>query len=152
MRKLHACALAIGCVLAFGAQAQSIAPSTGLGTARPSAIDVSANPNYHVYMFTLGGVRYIQVNDANGTVMGAVGTASGQFITLPVGAFARQVATPQQAPAAPSTALPAAAPTTVYNDGSVQVTATPLSDGTTALTATVSAVACDPIDCNLKVN
>ncbi|BFI94573.1 MAG: hypothetical protein RSP_00830 [Rhodanobacter sp.] len=150
MKTLHACVLAMGCMMVFGAQAQSVAPATGLGMARPNAIDVSTNPNYHVYLFTLGGVRYIQVNDVNGNVMGAVGTASGQFITLPVGAFAQQVSTPQQAPAAPSTAAPSTAPITVYNDGSVLVTATPMNDGTTALRAAPSAVACDPIDCNLK--
>lgn len=124
-------------------------PSTGLGQAWPNTTDVSTNPNWHVYVFTLGGIRYVQVNDLNGNVLGAVGTAGGQFITLPIGAFSQQVATPQQ-PAATSNATPAASPTTVYNDGASTVTATPMSDGTVQLHAAQASTSCDPVDCNIK--
>ncbi|RDS86861.1 hypothetical protein DWU99_00840 [Dyella psychrodurans] len=138
------------CVFGCASEAWAAQPATGLGQSAPNTSDVSTNPNWHVYVFAIGGVRYIQVNDVSGHVLGAVGTASGQYITLPIGAFSQQVATPQQAPAAPSSASPTAAPTTVYNDGATTVTATPLADGTTALTAAQSALACDPVDCNLK--
>jgi ABC-type transporter lipoprotein component MlaA len=89
-------------------------------------------------------VRYIQVNAVDGTVLGAVGTAGGQYLVLPIG-NATAVSTPQQS-ATTSTATPAASPTTVYNDGTTTVTATPMSDGTVALTAT-EAETCDPAAC-----
>lgn len=126
------------------------APSTGLGQAWPNTTDVSAHPNYHVYAFTLGGIRYLQVNDANGNVLGAVGTAGGQFITLPMGRFAQLVATPQQPAAVNTRARPAAASATVYNDGTTAMTATPMTDGTVLLRAAPAQTICDPIDCNIK--
>jgi len=123
-----------------GAASASDSTSTGLGQAWPNATDVSVSTNYHAYVFVLGGIQYIQVNDANGSVLGSVGTANGQFITLPIGKFARLVSTPQQA----------AATTTVYSDGKTTLTATPMSDGTTKLTATAAATAAtcsDPASC-----
>ena len=128
---------------AFAAQP----PASGLGQAWPNATDVSASPNFHAYVFMLGGIEYVQVNDANGYVLGAVGTANGQFITLPIGRFSQLVSTPQQAPAVTTTATPAAAPTTVYADASTTVTVTPLSDGTVSLQA-ANGCATDPAICN----
>lgn len=129
-----------------GAVAAATPPATGLGQAWPNATDVSQSPNYHAYVFVLGGIRYIQINDVNGNVLGSVGTIGGQFITLPVGKFAQLVSTPQQS-ATLTGASATSAPTTVYSDGTTTVTATPLSDGTTSLTALL---ACDPVDCNVK--
>jgi len=125
------------------------APSTGLGQSWPDAQDVSASPNYHVFVFVLGGVSYIQVNDFYGNILGSVGTANGQYITLPIGRFAQLVSTPQQ-PAPASNATPATAPVVVYNDGATTVTATPMSDGTLQLNAKGSTTQCDPVDCNIK--
>ncbi|EIL88042.1 hypothetical protein UU5_17797 [Rhodanobacter sp. 115] len=127
-------------------------PSSGLGQAWPNAADVSASPHWHAYVFTLGGVKYIQVNDLNGNVLGAIGTANGQFITLPIGAFSQLVSTPQQPAAntqAVAAAAPAAAPTTVYKDTTTQITATPMSNGTVMLKAvdTGGGGYCDPIVC-----
>lgn len=130
---------------AFAAQP----PASGLGQAWPNATDVSANPNFHAYVFMLGGIQYVQINDANGNVLGAVGMANGQFITLPIGRFSQLVSTPQQAPAVATTATPAAAPTTVYADTNTTVTATPLSDGTISLqAAAANGCATDPAICN----
>lgn len=123
--------------------------STGLGQSWPNTTDVSVSPNWHAYVFVLGGVQYIQVNDLNGNVIGAVGTANGQFITLPIGTSAQLVSTPQQPAAMATTAQPVAAPTTVYMDTAVQVTATPQSDGTVRLMA-VDAT-CDPVQCSNHV-
>jgi hypothetical protein len=122
--------------------------ATGLGQAWPNTTDVSASPNWHAYVFMLGGVKYIQVNDRNGNVIGAVGTSNGQFITLPIGTFAQLVSTPQQPAAVATPDQPATSPTTVYQDGAVQVTATPQTDGTVRLMA---ASTCDPIECNNHV-
>ncbi|HUB92304.1 MAG TPA: hypothetical protein VMA74_21450, partial [Dyella sp.] len=83
--------VAIG--LTSTAFAQTSAPATGLGQSWPNASDVSANPNWHVYVFFLHGVKYIQINDLNGTVHAAVGAANGTTIVLPVGVDAQNVTT-----------------------------------------------------------
>ncbi|WP_266181600.1 hypothetical protein [Dyella humicola] len=142
---------ALAALLSFGLVGTALAqpPATGLGQSWPNTTDVSANPNWHAYVFVLGGIKYVQINDLNGNVLGAVGTANGQFITLPIGAFAQLVSTPQQPAAVATGAAPAAQPSTVYQDSSVQVTATPQTDGTVQLRAAV-ANGCDPIDCNIR--
>jgi len=132
------------------ATAMAATPATGLGQSWPNASDVSTNPNFHVYVFALGGVKYIQVNDTNGNVLGSIGTAGGQFITLPIGRYAQQVVTPSQAATTPTTATAVASPATVYNDGATTITATPLSNGTMTLKAAAATPCTDPIDCNMK--
>ena len=139
---------ALGMFLGLGLSGMVAAaepPATGLGQAWPNATDVSANPNWHVYVFVLNGIKYVQVNDLNGNVIGAIGTAGGQFITLPVGQ-SRYVSTPQQRGARAS-AVQAAAPTTVYNDGSTVITAMPQSNGMTALSAAAASICTDPRNC-----
>jgi hypothetical protein len=133
-------------LLTFGLSGAAIAgaPSTGLGQAWPNAPDVSLSPSYHAYVFVLRGVQYIQINDTAGHVLGSIGTSAGQFIVLPIGRYAQQVSTPQQT-ASTTGAVPAAVPTTVYNDGSTTVTATPMSDGTTKITA--ASICTDPAAC-----
>lgn len=134
-------------VMGLSGAAIAGAPSTGLGQAWPNTADVSASPNYHAYVFVLGGIQYIQINDLNGNVLGSVGTAGGQFITLPIGKFAQLVSTPQQPAATTSNATPTASPTTVYNDGTTTVAATPMSDGTTTFSAAAVAICTDPAAC-----
>ena len=141
----RACLLGV-LALAVSGAAFADQPATGLGQSWPNATDVSSSPNFHAYVFTLGGIQFVQINDLNGNVIGAVGTSNGQFITLPVGRFAQLVTTPQQGPAVtPATAT--ASPSTVYQDSATTVTATPLSDGTMMLKA---AAACsgDPVLCS----
>jgi hypothetical protein len=150
MQKLSRAALAM--FLTIGVSGLAMAgspPTTGLGQAWPNAEDVSASPNWHVYVFVLNGIKYVQINDLNGNVLGAVGTAGGQFITLPIGRFAQYVSTPQEAAAARSETKSVAATTTVYKDSTIVITATSQSDGATALTA-LAAVSCsdDPRQCN----
>lgn len=121
-------------------------PAVGLGQSWPNTTDVSRSPSVHAYVFMLRGVKYVQINDINGNVLGAVGTANGQFITLPIGRFSHLVSTPQEpSDAAATAAAPVAAPTTVYQDSSTEITSTPLSDGSVQLKAQV---VCDPIECN----
>ncbi len=149
MRKKIVIAVLTFLTLCLSGAAFAQASSTGLGQSWPNTQDVSTSPNYHVFVFMLAGVRYIQVNDFYGNILGSVGTANGQYITLPIGRFAQLVSTPQQ-PAPASNATPATAPTVVYNDGATTVTATPMSDGTLQLNATGSTSQCDPVDCNIK--
>jgi len=142
----RACLFGMLALAMSGAALAGQPPASGLGQSWPNASDLSSNPNFHAYVFTLGGIQYVQINDANGNVLGAVGTSNGQFITLPVGLFSQLVTTPQQGPSV-TPAAPAAAPTTVYQDTATTVTATALSDGTLQLKA---AAACsgDPAQCS----
>jgi predicted extracellular nuclease len=124
--------------LTSAASAQTATPSSGLGQSWPNATDVSSNPNWHVYVFALNGIKYIQVNDLDGNVHAAVGTAGGTTIVLPVGVDAQNVST--QAPASTSST------DTVYSDSSTTVTATPQSNGTTQFNA-LSKPDCDTYNC-----
>ena len=139
----RACLFGVLALAMSGAAFADQPPASGLGQSWPNASDVSRNPNFHAYVFTLGGIQFVQINDANGNVLGAVGTSGGQFITLPVGRFSQLVTTPQQGPSAPTTATPTTTPTTVYQDPATTVTATPLSDGTMML----KAASCNPETC-----
>jgi hypothetical protein len=144
VRKAAFAGLAALCVSSV-AFAQTAAPATGLGQAWPNATDVSANPNWHVYVFVLNGIKYIQVNDLNGRVHAAVGAANGASIVLPVGVDSQNVTTAAQtAPASTSSSAVGAtsAPAqTVYQDSATTVTAAPQSDGTTKFNV-LSAVVC----------
>ncbi|HEU4669943.1 MAG TPA: hypothetical protein VFR91_04520 [Dyella sp.] len=119
------------------------APSSGLGQSWPNATDVSANPHWHVYVFEKDGIRYVQVNDLNGGVHGAIATAGGQVLVLPIGRDSQNVSTATATSGTTSTQ-------TVYSDSQVTISATPLSTGATQLT--VSTCTGDPFECNTHVN
>ena len=139
VRKAAFAGLIALCVTSI-ASAQTSAPATGLGQAWPNATDVSANPNWHVYVFVLNGIKYIQVNDLNGNVHAAVGTANGTSIVLPVGVDSQNVATSSSSTTtnSSSTTSSLSSTQTVYSDSATTVTATPQSNGTrfTVLNAT----------------
>jgi hypothetical protein len=122
----------IACAGIGAANAQTSSVSAGLGQAWPNVADVSANPNWHVYVFVLNGIEYVQVNDLNGTVHAAIGTASGTTFVLPIGVDAQNVTTSAQSTTSSSTV-------TVYSDSTTTVTATPQSNGTTVFSATPTA-------------
>lgn len=123
-------------------------PSAGLGSAWPTdAQDVSSMPGYHVYTWTNSGVKYIQVNDYSGNVLVAVATANGVFLPLPMGKDAKNLQTPDASAASSPTTTGA----TVYQDNSVQVTATPQSNGAVMFQA--APVPCtDPAECSTHLN
>jgi hypothetical protein len=125
--------------------AQTAAPASGLGQSWPNVADVSANPNWHVYVFVLNGIEYVQINDLNGTVHAAIGTAGGTTIVLPVGVDAQNVTTSQSSGTSTSGTV------TVYSDAATTVTATPQSNGTTQFNAVPAAAAvsdtCDTYNC-----
>ncbi|GLQ96598.1 hypothetical protein [Dyella mobilis] len=130
-------------LLAVSASA-SQPPSTGLGQAWPNAQDVSASPHYHVYVFVRDGIRYVQVNDLNGTVRGAVAVANHVVLVLPVGIDAGHVTTS-------SSASPkAASAQTVYDDGATQIVASPASDGSLNLQVAETSP-CTNFDCTGQV-
>jgi hypothetical protein len=106
--------------------AQTATPTTGLGQAWPNAADLSASPNWHVYVFMLNGVKYIQVNDLNGTVHAAVGTASGTAIVLPIGVDSQNMTTTSSSSGNSSNT----SAQTIYTDNNTQVTASPQANGT----------------------
>jgi hypothetical protein len=121
--------------------------SSGLGQAWPNAQDVSASANFHVYVFVRDGVKYLQVNDANGQVRGAVAAASGQFLVLPLGSDSQRVSTPQTQAAPVPAGVQAGTPQTVYSDSAsqTQVTVTPLSNGAVMMAASICK---NPEDCS----
>ncbi|MGC1548225.1 MAG: hypothetical protein WA777_06815 [Rhodanobacter sp.] len=125
--------------------AQPQLPSTGLGQAWPNATDVSSSPHYHVYVFQKDGIKYVQVNSLNGTVLGAFATAGDVLLALPMGTNAE----PANASTAPFTATRASSTETVYSDKAVQIVATPQSNGTT-VKALLMAICTDPVACGLN--
>jgi hypothetical protein len=135
--------------------------ATGLGQAWPNSPDVSASPQWHVYVFTRDGIRYIQINDLGGNVLAAFATANGQFLVLPVGRDAQHVSTPQHPLAATNTA--SAHGEKVYLDASTQITVLTGSDGSlvwmaqsvsvpnaAANASQVKAADCDGDDCGIN--
>ncbi|VBI28463.1 Uncharacterised protein [Burkholderia pseudomallei] len=127
--------MAIG--MTSAAFAQTMTPATGLGQAWPNATDQSRSPHWHVYVFRLNGIKYVQINDLNGTVHAAVGTAGGTSVVLPVGTDAPNVRT--------DAASTSSATQTVFRDSTTTITATPQSNGTTVFT--VAAICQDPYNC-----
>jgi hypothetical protein len=108
-------------------------PATGLGQAWPNATDVSVSPHYHAYVFIRDGIRYIQINDLNGTVLGAVAMADRVVLVLPVGVDAPYVTTQHT-----QVLAPAANAETVYSDGTTIITATPTNTGVEQLNVVIS--------------
>jgi hypothetical protein len=132
------------------------APATDLGQAWPNATDVSLSPHYHAYVFLHDGIRYVQVNNLNGTVLGAVAVVDNVVLVLPMGLDAKYVTT-QHEPAAGN----AGAAETVYSDGNTLITASTTSTGavqinvaTTPSPAPASApgICTNPANCNGVVN
>lgn len=117
---------------------QTATPATGLGQSWPNAADVSANPNWHVYVFKLNGIKYVQINDLNGVVHAAIATAGGTSIVLPMGRDVRQVVIRS------STASTSTSSQTVYQDAATSITATQ-SNGATQFA--VAALCQDPYNC-----
>lgn len=133
-------------LIAVGMSATSMAqeaPSSGLGQAWPNAPDVSANPHWHVYVFARDGVRYVQVNDANGGVKGAIATAGGEVLVLPIGSDAANVTT------APAADNGSSSSETVYNDGDVAISAAVQPTGVVQLK--VSTGCDDPVECSTHI-
>lgn len=129
----------------MGAMAATGLPSTGLGQSWPNATDVSASSHWHVYLFQRDGVRYVQINDLNGTVRAAVATAGGTFLTLPLGSDAAQVATPSE----PLAVTGNTAGDIVYQDSTVKVLVAPQADGTTR-TYVAAGNCTDPVECSSR--
>jgi hypothetical protein len=115
----------VGLMPAAWAQTSSLA--TGLGQSWPNAADVSAAPNWHVYVFHLHGIKYVQINDLGGTVHAAIGAANGTTIVLPIGVDAQNVTTSTQAVSSSAQVI--------YQDATTTVTATPQSSGATTFVA-----------------
>lgn len=145
------CASAASVLLAALLSAPAFAhpsPATGLGQAWPNAADVSVSPHYHVYVFVRDGIRYIQVNDLNGTVRAAVAVADRVVLVLPAGVDAAYVST-QRAQ------IPGAAGETVYRDSATQIMATPTGTGAVQFNVTTpvstSDTCTDPFNCTGQV-
>jgi hypothetical protein len=138
-------------LLSTSALAQS--PATGLGQAWPNATDVSASPHYHVYVFVRDGIRYVQVNDLNGTVRAAVALADNVVLVLPVGVDAQYV-TVQHGVAQSANA---SGSETIYSDSVVRIIAAPTGTGAVqirVITVPVvlpAAICTNPLNCSNAV-
>lgn len=139
--------LAAGLACVFGTTAAMAAgpTSTGLGQSWPNTTDVSTSPRYHVYVFQKQGVRYVQVNDASGTVRGAVAyTGADSVLDLPVGVDAGRWVTPA------ATATPAASTgELVYRDEAVTIRIAVQADGSARMALASSCD--DPTKCSIHV-
>lgn len=147
MRNQHRLLLATLVTLSLGigaAHAQTAV--TGLGEAWPNTTDISATSGYHVYKFKKGNLTYFQINDANGTVRGAVmRSVTNDLAGLPVGVDASRVATvDDKLPAPASTSY-----TVVYQDGATTLAVAPQSDGTMQLMA-VPVECKNPVECTSR--
>jgi len=132
----------VALTLTSTAFAQTSTPATGLGQSWPNAADLSKSPNWHVYVFVLNGIKYIQINDLNGTVHAAIAVVDGAAAVLPMGIDSQnvQTTTSNTASTASSTAQ------TIYSDATTKVTATPRSSGATTFAATTQT--CDALNCS----
>jgi hypothetical protein len=94
------------------------APTTkGLGQAFPQANNLSLDPAWRVYAFERDGVRYLQMNDASGSVHAAIGIVGDTLWTLPLGIDADRVSTPEQ----PLPLASAASWNVVYRSADVEI-------------------------------
>lgn len=145
-------AIAFAALLSTSALAQ--APVSGLGQSWPNATDVSVSPHYHVYVFVRDGIRYVQVNDLNGTVRAAVAIADNVVLVLPVGVDAQYVTT-QHSFAQSAASENASVTETVYSDSSTRITVTPTSTGVaqvnvaTTPTVTPNGICTNPANCSI---
>lgn len=118
--------LALAVLLALGLWTSAFAggptQSSGLGQSWPNVADISSSSHWHVYAFERDGIRYIQVNDLNGTVRAALATANGELLVLPIGTDADHVSTPQQSTKGEAGAKAQGISTeTIYRDSSIQL-------------------------------
>jgi hypothetical protein len=138
--------LAMGLAVGLSGVAGAATPSTGLGQAWPNATDVSLNPQYHAYLFVRDGIRYVQINDAGGTVLAALATAGNSILVLPIGVDASHVSTATAQRMAVSSTT-----NTVYQDSTVSVSVTVQPNGSLQILATprTQAQPCtDPGECS----
>lgn len=143
--RIYAVAAAVLALGLSGIAQATDAPSSGLGQSWPNATDVSANPHWHVYVFEKDGVRYVQVNDTNGGVHGAIATAGGQVLVLPIGSDAQNVTTSTGSTTDPNST----SADTVYDDGTVKISATVQPTG--AVLMAVKTGCDDPVECNTHI-
>lgn len=100
--KLLKAALLTGVLASFAVSATDAGP---LGGAKPNLLDVSLNPNWHVYIYNDQGLSYVQVNDMVGQVRLIEATAGSDIMVLPIGADAGRVARPHDQAAMSSDAV-----------------------------------------------
>lgn len=138
--------------LSSTAFAQTSAPATDLGQAWPHTADVSASPDWHVYVFWAQGIKYVQVNDLSGNVHAAIGTANGTTIVLPAGVDSQNIVITERADVASqvNAARTAAVSATqvVYQDAATSITAAPKKGGGTQFSVQTK---CDPLNCSSAV-
>ncbi|MBF3494953.1 hypothetical protein ISF74_08090 [Burkholderia pseudomallei] len=152
LRNLSCRALAFGIVAILGLPGFALAAepaSTGLGQAWPNATDVSLSPHYHVYVFRRDGIRYIQINDADGAVRGAIATADGVVLVLPIGTDATHVKTVRVASGNVTSSTSTESSTeTVYRDQATTVSVTPQGSDALLITTQQASICTSAGECS----
>lgn len=143
--------LLIGMLVAAMAFAPMLAVAggvAGLGSSQPNQVDVSTNPQFHVYEWVRNSVLYVQVNDAAGNVQFAVATGGGEVLVLPIGS-------PDAVQVLASSANTDG--TVVYSDsnilirqvtGGYAVSAAPAAPASSPATVQTMAICSNPSDCS----
>lgn len=129
-------------MLGCGAALATTPAATGLGQSWPNAPDLSVSPRFHAYSFFKSGVHYVQVNDINGTVRGAIGYVDGQVLELPIGVDAVRWTIANDGPRP-------AGREAVYQDDAMSIHAAPQPDGTLRLMV-VSNCKEHPEECSVR--
>lgn len=88
--------------------------ATGLGDANPPSADLAVDPLWEVYEFERDGIRYVQINDAGGSVRAAVGRIANTFWVMPIGTDADRVAVPGKT-------MPSGIPKVIYRGRDIEV-------------------------------
>lgn len=92
---------------------QTVMAVTGndLGAAAPNRANYSQSPSWQAFVYERGGVRYIQLNDAEGVVHAVVAIGANGVAVLPLGVDAEHVVF----------GAPEGAAVTVYRDASTLI-------------------------------
>ena len=65
--------------------------TSGLGQAKPNAVDLASDPAWQVYEFERDGIRYLQIDDSANTTRAAIGQIDTTAWVLPIGRDADRV-------------------------------------------------------------
>jgi hypothetical protein len=88
--------------------------ATGLGQSSPPSVDLAPDPAWAVYELEYKGIRYVQIDDANGIPRAAAGRIGTTFWGLPVGSDPGRLSLPGDA-------VPAGRQRLLYRGNDVEV-------------------------------
>jgi len=99
--------------------------TTGLGESYPAATDMASDSSWNVYEFEGDGIRYVQVNDAEGRVRAAVGRVDSILWVMPMGVDRYRVSVPGNAVTPPAYSVAQR----IYRSAEIEIWRYPTSTG-----------------------